>query len=154
MKKIGWVFLILLGYMILSNKTVLQEGFENDDDNCEYRKKRKGSKMCGASEMSKWGEPPCNSWEKTKNLNDIKTSKPCSSSTPARQKLRDGTYNESGKCSKEESKVLKGYYPNDFMYELDYEDYSTSLVESDGEDTDDTDVDNNIPRGVHSSFFS
>jgi len=100
--------------------------------------------MCGASELSKWGEPPCNSWGKTKNINDIKTSKPCLSSSR----------NESGKCSKEESKVLKGYYPNEFMYEIDYEDYSTSLVESDGEDTDDTDVDNNIPRGVHSSFFS
>jgi hypothetical protein len=140
MKKIGWVFLILLGYMILSNKTILQEGFENDDDNCEYRKKRKGKMLCGASELSKWGEPPCNSWEKTKNINDIKKSKPCSSSS------RD----EVGKCIKEETKVLKGYYPNDFMYEIDYKDYSTRLVESDGEDNDNNDV----PRGVHSSFFS
>ena len=154
MNKIGWFVLILVGYMILSNKISLNEGFENDDDNCEYRKKQKGN-MCN----EKWGEPPCNSWEKTKNLNDIKTSKPCSSSTPARQKLRDGTYNESGKCRKEESKVLKGYYPNDFMYELDYEDYSTSLVESEGggnegggnETMDDN---NDVPRGVHSSFFS
>jgi len=151
MNKIAWVFLILVGYMILSNKISLNEGFENDDDNCEYRKKQKGSKMCGASELSKWGEPPCNSWGKTKNINEIKTSKPCSSSTPPRQKLRDGTYNESGKCINEESKVLKGYYPNDFMYEIDYENYTTDLVEIEGNETID---DNNIPRGVHSSFFS
>jgi hypothetical protein len=139
MNKIGWFVLILVGYMILSNKISLNEGFENDDDNCEYRKKQKGN-MCN----EKWGEPPCNSWGKTKNLNDIKTSKPCSSSSR----------NESGKCSKEESKVLKGYYPNDFMYELDYEDYSTSLVESEGGGNETMDDNNDVPRGVHSSFFS
>jgi len=142
MNKIAWVFfLLLVGYMILSKKLRINEGFENDINKCEYRKKRKGKKMCGASELSKWGEPPCNPWEKTKNLNDIKTSKPCSSSTR----------NASGKCSKGESKVLKGYYPNDFMYEIDYEEYSTGLVESEGDETMD---DNDEPRGVHSSFFS
>jgi hypothetical protein len=167
MNKLSWFPLLLVGYMILSNKLRISEGFENDDnkdddnkdddnkdddnkdddnkdddnkddnkdDNCEYRKKQKG-RMCN----EKWGEPPCNSWKKTKNINDIKTSKPCSSST----------LNESGKCIKEESHVLKGYYPNNFMYEIDYEEYSTELVESEGVDNDN----NDIPRGVHSSFFS
>ena len=132
MNKIAWVFLILVGYMILSNKISLNEGFENDDDNCEYRKKQKGSKMCGASELSKWGEPPCSSWEISANMKGL---------------------------SKRKQTVLKGYYPNDFMYEIDYKEYSTSKLVDDTDaddkaDTDDKGGKDDEPRGVHSSFFS
>jgi len=146
--------------MILSNKTRIKEGFMNnakdkdkdkdndkdnakdkdkdkdndkdkdtdtdkdkDKDNCEYRKKKRG-RMCGV----KWGEPPCNSWVKTKNVEDL---------------------------TKRKKSVLKGYYQNDFMYEIDYEEYLSEPIEKDITDTGELQGGiANIPRGVHSSFFS
>jgi hypothetical protein len=157
MDKIWIMGILLLGYVILSNKWGVNEGFENPDDpvddtvddpvddpvedpvddpveeeNCEYRKKRKGKILCGASELSKWGEPPCSSWEISANMKGL---------------------------SKRKQTVLKGYYPNDFMYEIDYKEYSTSKLVDDTDaddkaDTDDKGGKDDEPRGVHSSFFS
>ena len=121
MKKIGWIFLLLVGYMILSNKNILQEGFENDD-NCEYRKKRTGT-MCN----EKWGEPKCNKWNNNEKISMI-----------------EGKH----------TNVLKGYYSNQYMYEIDYEEYDSGIQKDDTESDDSNDDKEIVPRGVHSSFFS
>jgi hypothetical protein len=43
--------------------------------------------------------------------------------------------------------ILKGHYSNPYMYEIDYEEYGNIEGEDDNNDK-------NVPRGVHSSFFS
>lgn len=131
------IVLIIIGIYILSRKHSIYEGISNQDtdDNeekkedkkekftkgdCPYRKKKNLGKMCN----EKWGEPECNHWEKTKELKKLE--------------------------GKKISNVLKGYYSNDFMYEVDYENYPTILIE----DSNIEEIDENTPRGVHSSFFS
>ena len=138
----GWIILILLLIMLLSKGKIYVEGFENSnnsskekctremwlenkclvddkdkkddedkeeddedkkddkenedkkEDDCNYRKKyNSGGKMCN----QKWGEPICNKWDKIEKVKNFESSP--------------------------NIKVLKGYYSNDFMYELDYEDY-------------------------------
>tara|TARA_Y100000389_G_scaffold204694_1_gene258933 strand:- start:2372 stop:2812 length:441 start_codon:yes stop_codon:yes gene_type:complete len=98
------------------------ENDENDENNedCPYRKKTKLGRMCN----EKWGEPECNEWIKTKGLKNLE--------------------------EKKISNVLKGYYSNNFMYEIDYENYPTILID----DSNIIEIDENTPRGVHSSFFS
>ena len=45
--------------------------------------------------------------------------------------------------------VLRGYHSNDFMYEIDYKNYDMNNIEKKNEK-----LDLDIPRGVHSSFFT
>lgn len=134
-----FIVLIIIGVYILSRKHKIYEGIsnqnnsetkkedeknDNDDiiENCNYRNKNYNGTMC----EEKWGEPPCESWKKVENVKKIETSK--------------------------KPLTLKGYYSNDFMYEIDYSDYNTNLIEKE-EGDDDAKLETNIPRGVHSSFF-
>ena len=72
--------------------------------------RKKGTgKMCN----EKWGEPKCNDWKKNQQMKKY-------------EKLPH-------------TNILKGYYSNPYMYEIDYETEEDSLL---------------IPKGVHSSFFS
>ena len=142
-----WIgILLVVVYLLLSNNKVnegyentVNEGYENTNGQVEEtveetveEKDPDGEENCeyrkklkGNMCNEKWGEPRCSSWEIPENIKKI---------------------------SKRKQTVLKGYYPNDFMYEIDYEEYSTTLLEED--DTDKNDTDKNEPRGVHSSFFS
>tara|TARA_B100001123_G_C15319020_1_gene1027253 strand:+ start:14 stop:331 length:318 start_codon:yes stop_codon:yes gene_type:complete len=72
-------------------------------------RKKENGKMCN----EKWGEPKCNDWKKNKKMKKYET-------LP-------------------HTNILKGYYSNPYMYEIDYETEEDSLL---------------IPKGVHSSFFS
>ena len=129
------IVLLIIGVYILSKNKKLYEGVVNQDkkdegedkkdegedkkDECPYRKKSNLGKMCN----EKWGQPDCNSWEKTENVKNLEKNK---------------------------INVLKGYYSNDFMYEVDYETYPTILTE----DSNIEEIDEKTPRGIHSSFFS
>ena len=130
MNKYVLLLLVIVIY-ILSSKNYVYEGFEDgveeieeveevEETNCDYRKKANYGTMCN----EKWGEPKCNQWKKNEKV-----------------KILQDNPNQ---------KVLKGYYSNDFMYELDYEKYDTKLIEG-GEVEQDGE---NIPRGIHSSFFT
>ena len=85
----------------------------------------------------KWGEPTCNKWEKIEKVKKFELSP--------------------------NVKVLKGYYSNDFMYEIDYEDYDNEPMteekteggeKKEKEKDKDKEDEKMIPRGVHSSFFT
>ena len=137
MNKYVLLLLVIVIY-ILSSKNYVYEGFEDgeffeevedgeveeeeveeEEENCDYRKKSNLGTMCN----EKWGEPKCNQWKKNEKVKN----------------LQDNPH----------QKVLKGYYSNDFMYEIDYEKYDTKLIEEEvGENEE------NIPRGIHSSFFA
>mgnify|MGYP001177097142 FL=1 len=136
MNKYVLLLLVIVVY-ILSSKKYVYEGFEDgeeevkeevkeeveeEEENCDYRKRVNYGTMC----KEKWGEPECRTWTKNEKVKTIK----------------DGPT----------LKVLKGYYSNDFMYELDYENYDTQLIE--GEEGKKEEEGENIPRGIHSSFFA
>ena len=139
MNKYVLLLLVIVIYILSSKKTVY-EGFEDgeeevegevegeveeevEDTNCDYRKRANYGTMC----KEKWGEPECRTWTKNEKVKTIK----------------DGPT----------LKVLKGYYSNDFMYELDYENYETQLIEGE-EGKKEEGGEENIPRGIHSSFFA
>ena len=117
------IFIVFLSTM----KKNVYEGFEdadtkgdndsNGEDDSDEGNNCEYRKKTNTGRMcsQKWGEPECNSWKKNKKVMDIE---------------------------KISTKVLKGYYPNQFMYEIDYDNY--------GEDNEE----NDIPRGIHTSFFS
>jgi hypothetical protein len=134
------IVLIIIGIYILSRKHILYEGISNqDNDNNNNNEEKKPDdneekftkddcpyrKKTNLGKMcnEKWGQPDCNLWEKTENVKDLEKTK---------------------------TNVLKGYYSNDFMYEIDYEEYPTILID----DSNIKEIDENTPRGIHSSFFS
>ena len=139
------IFLIIISVYILSKKKKLYEGISNNiEENVEETKEEikeetkeekveenyskddcpyRLKKNLGKMCNEKWGQPDCKIWEKTDNVKDLEKNK---------------------------TNVLKGYYSNDYMYEIDYEKYPTILIEEGNVE----EIDENIPRGVHSSFFS
>lgn len=134
------IVLIIIGIYILSRKHTLYEGIsnQNTNNNTETKKEKKEDekenhtkddcpyrKKTNLGKMcnEKWGQPDCKLWKKTENVKDLESTK---------------------------TNVLKGYYSNDFMYEIDYEEYPTILID----DSNIKEIDENTPRGVHSSFFS
>ena len=131
------IFLIIISVYILSKKKKLYEGISNNiEENIEETKEEKVEENYSKDDCpyrlknnlgkmcnQKWGQPDCKIWEKTDNVKDLEKNK---------------------------TNVLKGYYSNDYMYEIDYERYPTLLIEEGNVE----EIDENIPRGVHSSFFS
>ena len=118
---------LLITVLIIISLVILNTKLKGDIQEgftqCEYRKKQNTGTMCN----EKWGEPECRTWTKNEKVKTIK----------------DGPT----------LKVLKGYYSNDFMYELDYENYETQLIEGE-EGKKEEGGEENIPRGIHSSFFA
>ena len=136
------IVLIIIGIYILSRKHTLYEGISNQNTNNNTERKKEKEKKedekanhtkedcpyrkktkLGKMCNEKWGQPDCKLWKKTENVKDLESTK---------------------------TNVLKGYYSNDFMYEIDYEEYPTILID----DSNIKETDENTPRGVHSSFFS
>jgi len=133
------VIIIVIYILSIKKRRNIYEGFEesseNDSENdsekkdidetyietCNYRESNNFGKMCS----EKWGAPKCNSWDKNNTI----------------EGLEKNTQTE----------VLKGYYSNDFMYEIDYETYDTDLIKS---ETEENKQEKDIPRGIHSSFFA
>ena len=112
--------------MILNNKKKnIQEGFTQ----CEYRKKQNTGSMC----KEKWGEPICNEWKPIGKVKKMKESE-----------------------DKVEMIPLRGYQTNSFMYGADYEEEEEEEEGGEGEEEggEGKKKKNDIPRGVHSSFFS
>ena len=142
------LFLIIISIYILSKKKNIYEGISNVEETKEETNGgTKGETNGGTKEETKkenhskddcpyrlkknlgkmcnekWGQPDCNVWEKTENVKDLEKNK---------------------------TNILKGYYSNDYMYEIDYEKYSTIPIEEGNVE----EIDENTPRGIHSSFFS
>ena len=76
-------------------------------------RKKHNGKMCN----EKWGEPKCGNWKKNPKIKEFEESK--------------------------QTNILKGYYKNPYMYEIDYEE----------EEKDKENNEINLPKGIHSSFF-
>ena len=137
------IFLFIISIYILSRKKKLYEqltnnekntikeidnieGITNIEENENYSEDEcpyRLKKKLGKMCNQKWGQPDCRKWEKTENVKNLE-----------RKKMN----------------VLKGYYSNNYMYEVDYENYPTILVDEGNIE----EIDENTPRGIHSSFFS
>ena len=113
------VIIIVLYILSIKKRRNIYEGFEESSENnsennsekkdiedetyietCNYRESKTFGKMCS----EKWGSPKCNSWDKNNTIKDLEKNT--------------------------QTEVLKGYYSNDFMYEIDYETYDTDLIKS------------------------
>ena len=132
------IVLLIVGLLFLNkstkrNKETINEGFTS----CDTRKKKNTGSMC----KEKWGEPLCNEWKPVQKI----------------EKIKKGV----------EMIPLRGYQPNSFMYEIDYEKEGEEGGEGEeGEEGEEGggeggeggeggggEGEENIPRGVHSSFF-
>ena len=130
-----FIFLLILTLYILNTKTrkKLYEGFEESSNNNDNNNDNNDDNFETCNyRKSKMNGKMCNEkWGKPECNNWIKKDN---------IKLLE--------TSKKQN-VLRGYHSNDFMYEIDYKNYDMNNIEKKNEK-----LDLDIPRGVHSSFFT
>ena len=130
------IVLLIVGLLFLNKSTKRNKETINEGfTSCDTRKKQNTGSMC----KEKWGEPLCNEWKPVQKI----------------EKIKKGV----------EMIPLRGYQPNSFMYEIDYEKEEGGEGEEGEEGGEGEEGDageegedggeggGNIPRGVHSSFF-
>jgi len=121
------IILLIVGLIFLNKSTKKSKGTINEGfTSCDTRKKQNTGSMC----KEKWGEPLCNEWKPIQKIEKIKKNEKKVEMTP-----------------------LRGYQPNSFMYEIDYEEEEGEEEEEEEEKEEKEEEENVIPRGVHSSFF-
>ena len=124
------IILLIVGLIFLNKNTKKSKETINEGfTSCDTRKKQNKGSMC----KEKWGEPLCNEWKPIQKIEKIKKNE-----------------------KKVEMIPLRGYQPNSFMYEIDYEEEEEEEgEEEEGEEEEEEEEKEEkvIPRGVHSSFF-